>query len=221
MSKDPRDKEEEFIAGLAEDTGRDLRQWMALIDANTFGHRNEMIDWLRQQGLTFAKASRLERIHHNGGKPVYGDKPPVRIDEGPPRPGQSQQASDPPLEPSPQPPVPQAAKAPSAPAVIRPPQTQVANAPAGDLTAFLARAKGYRPLAELLIRSIRAAVPATAISVTTVTRIWRRPCSTARSRNRERHSPRARPWRTSVRYRYQASALAGRRSGVDAHHRAQ
>ena len=33
--------------------------------------KNEIIDWLREQSLPFARASWLERIHRNGGKPIY------------------------------------------------------------------------------------------------------------------------------------------------------
>ena len=83
MSRDYGELEREFIEGLAARYRPRSPAWMALIDGQTFAHRNDMIDWLRQQGLTFAKASRLERIHHNGGKPLYGDKPAPR-----PRPDQ-------------------------------------------------------------------------------------------------------------------------------------
>ena len=164
MSKDPRDKEEEFIAGLAEDTGRDLAQWMAMIDAQTFAHRNDMIDWLRQRGLTFAKASRLERIHHNGGKPVYAEKPAVRI-----TPAEIQRPYAKPMLQTavqgPVPPLPSLVAAPQPPPAVAIAMPLTSNSPAGDLATFLARAKGYRPLAELLIRSIRTAVPATLIAV--------------------------------------------------------
>jgi hypothetical protein len=157
MTTDPRDKEEAFIAGLAADTGRDLERWMALIDAQTFAHRNDMIDWLRQQGLTFAKASRLERIHHNGGKPVYGDRPAGKGvgDEPPPQPPVAAVPPSPPQAPTARP---VAAAAPAS-------TTAATTSSDGDLTAFIARAKGYRPLAELLIRGIRARIPATRFNV--------------------------------------------------------
>jgi hypothetical protein len=144
LTKDPRDREEEFIAGLADDTGRNLEAWMALIDARTFGHRNDMIDWLRQQGLTFAKASRLERIHHNGGKPVYGDKPQVKTAMAE---------------------APQAVATTIAITPLKPVAPAVQAAPVGDIAGFLAKAKGYRPLAELLIRNIRTTVPATELRI--------------------------------------------------------
>ena len=44
---------------------------MAAIAARGFADKNEIIDWLREQGFAFARASWLERIHKNGGKPIY------------------------------------------------------------------------------------------------------------------------------------------------------
>ena len=82
MATDYAELEREFLASLAADSGRDLAAWMALIDAQKLNHRNDIIDWLRQQGFMFARASWLERIHHNGGRPVYlaalpGSTPPA------------------------------------------------------------------------------------------------------------------------------------------------
>lgn len=71
MSTDWREKEREFLADLEADTGRDLAQWMALVSAQRLAHRNDIIDWLRRQGFLFSRASWLERIHHNGGQPIY------------------------------------------------------------------------------------------------------------------------------------------------------
>lgn len=73
MSTDWREKEREFLSGLKPDTGRDLGEWMRVIAAQNLPHRNDIIDWLRQQGFTFARASWLERIHHNAGQPIYLD----------------------------------------------------------------------------------------------------------------------------------------------------
>ncbi len=67
------EKEREFLEGLEDDTGRDLAAWMAAIDAQGFSHRNDIIDWLREQGFIFSWASWLERIHHNAGQPIYLD----------------------------------------------------------------------------------------------------------------------------------------------------
>ena len=161
MSRDYGELEREFIDGLCLDSGRDLAQWMALIDSQTFAHRNDMIDWLRQMGLTFAKASRLERIHHNGGRPLYGEKPAAKP--------HAEVAVAPAAKPIPaappavKPPPPVAT--PRTPAPVPPTAPPIAATPAADLASFLAKAKGYRPLAELLIRNIRATVPATAIVV--------------------------------------------------------
>src|SRR5262249_15786554 len=76
MAKDEREEEREFLAGLKTRTGRDLAEWMAAIAAQGFADKNEVIDWLRRQGLPFARASGLERIHKNGGNPIYSDAPP-------------------------------------------------------------------------------------------------------------------------------------------------
>ncbi len=154
MSRDYGEMEQEFIAGLKADTGRDLAEWMSALDVGTFGHRNDMIDWLRQQGFPFSKASWLERIHHNGGKLVYGERRPIKLRES--------EAKDTVV----------------VPAVVLPPSTEVAAAPPSTgnqqdatssapvvLAAFLSKAKGYRPLAELLLRQARNAAPGTRIEV--------------------------------------------------------
>lgn len=73
MSTDWREKEREFLTSLKADSGRDLGEWMRVISAQNLRHRNDIIDWLRQNGFTFARASWLERIHHNAGRPVYLD----------------------------------------------------------------------------------------------------------------------------------------------------
>ena len=71
MAKDEREEEREFLSGLKARTGRDLGEWMAAIAAQGSADKNEIIDWLREQSLPFARASWLERIHRNGGKPIY------------------------------------------------------------------------------------------------------------------------------------------------------
>jgi hypothetical protein len=79
MANDEREEEREFLAGLKARTGRDLGEWMAAIAAKGFHDKNEIIDWLRAEGLPFARASWLERIHRNGGKPIHAE-PPVGSD---------------------------------------------------------------------------------------------------------------------------------------------
>ena len=73
MSTDWQEKEREFLTSLKADTGRDLGEWMRVVAAQNLPHRNDIIDWLRQQGFPFSKASWLERIHHNNGRPIYLD----------------------------------------------------------------------------------------------------------------------------------------------------
>jgi hypothetical protein len=72
MTADYAEKEREFLASLEADTGRNLEAWMAAIETQGLTERNAIIDWLRGQGFLFSKASWLERIHHNSGKPIYG-----------------------------------------------------------------------------------------------------------------------------------------------------
>ncbi len=163
MSRDYGEMEQEFIAGLKADTGRDLAGWMTAIDAQTFGHRNDLIDWLRQQNFTFSKASWLERIHHNGGRPVYGERPPAKVREHRDVKG----AAEPPtvraatIEVPPLPPA-KIEVAPPRPRIVT--TAPIGFAPNG-LPLFLAKAKGYRPLAEMLLRQIHNAAPGTIVAV--------------------------------------------------------
>jgi hypothetical protein len=76
MAGDEREEEREFLAELKARSGRDLAEWMAAITAQGFADKNETIDWLRAQGFPFARASWLERIHNNGGRPIYVHEPP-------------------------------------------------------------------------------------------------------------------------------------------------
>jgi hypothetical protein len=87
------DEEREFLAGLKARTGRDLAEWMAAIAAQGFHDKNEIIDWLRTQGLPFARASWLERIHRNGGKPIHSATGP---DPAGPKPGHARPPAPPP-----------------------------------------------------------------------------------------------------------------------------
>jgi hypothetical protein len=140
MSTDFNQKEREFVAQLRAHSGRDLSEWMAAISASGFAHRNDIIDWLRQSGLSFAHASWLERIHHNSGRLIYDatDEPALKRKAKPaattPAPVSSQLA------------------APSSSAPQRPHADL-------DIDQLLAAAKAYRPLAQVLLRDILAAVP--------------------------------------------------------------
>jgi hypothetical protein len=144
MAIDYGEKERAFIDGLKENSGRELSEWMAAIAAEHLPHRNDIIDWLRRQGFMFSKASWLERIHHNGGKPIYADaaKPNPRASVR----RREKRAS--PAGPQAQPPTP-----PPEPAPIT-----------GDIEALLAKAKAYRPLALFLIGQIKAARPGASLT---------------------------------------------------------
>ena len=129
MARDEEEEEREFLADLEARTGRNLAEWMAAIAARNFSDKNEAIDWLRGQRIPFARASWLERIHSNGGRPIY-----------------LHQLPKPSGEKKLQPPAPK--RAPSAPSA-----REIA-----DLDRLLAAGKGYRPLYQMLEAEIRGAV---------------------------------------------------------------
>ncbi|MBX9924747.1 MAG: DUF4287 domain-containing protein [Hyphomicrobiaceae bacterium] len=143
------DKERAFIDGLPADTGHALGDWMAMIDASGLRARNDVIDWLRQRGFTFAKASWLERIHHNNGKPIYAaaSMTAIAIDRAP---AVRRLPPKPALKPD--------QEQPSGPSCE---VGRAARATNGDasIEQALAAAKAYRPLAQVLLREVLGAVP--------------------------------------------------------------
>lgn len=162
MSSDLAEKEREFIAGLAEDTGRDLAGWMAAIAETGLSQRNDIIDWLRHQGFQFAWASWLERIHHNDGRLIYANDAD-RATAPNRRPSPREPSDEPPARARPfrewrpqPPPSPASATAPAA-------------AISGDpIQHLLSEAKGLRPLAEHVLREIGRAVPGTEFAATAI-----------------------------------------------------
>jgi hypothetical protein len=134
MARDEREEEQEFLADLQARTGRSLADWMAAITAQGFADKNETIDWLRREGFPFARASWLERIHSNGGRPIYEHAPPRK--------------PEPELPPAPAKPV---------------RKVEVQKPLSTDETALydklLAAAKGYRPLYLMLEGEMRKAFP--------------------------------------------------------------
>lgn len=68
-------EERNLLQGIPGLTGRDIAGWMALIDAQSFIDKNDTIDFLRGFGFPFAWASWLERVHANGGRPLFGPEP--------------------------------------------------------------------------------------------------------------------------------------------------
>jgi len=166
MGTDYSEKEREFLDALKEDTGRDLGEWMAAIESQALSHRNDIIDWLRQQGFMFSKASWLERIHHNGGRPIYAGRSEPRPQArnkartGLPRHAASQAPAEPDAEMSGLP-------LPSAGATTgqkvdqdnAEPREQADLSDPAALDEILVRAKAYRPLAQLVLAEITRSVP--------------------------------------------------------------
>jgi hypothetical protein len=188
MSTDYGEKEREFIAALKADTGKSLEEWMAAIDAAGLTQRNDIIDWLRRQSFMFSKASWIERIHNNGGKPIYtggGSSRPSAVPRAaaprikrpaltivpaapapaPRSPPPSQAAPPPPLQEAPLPPAAPPPPAPQLPPIA--PALATASPPPADpaaLDALLATAKAFRPLAAYVLAEIRKAMPDVAVA---------------------------------------------------------
>jgi uncharacterized protein DUF5655 len=192
MANDEREEEREFLAGLKARTGRDLAEWMAAIAARGFQDKNEIIDWLRNEGLPFARASWLERIHRNGGKPIHAGasvgsdpagltpghggqtvapKTPASAPKGVqavPTPAQSPVQALPP-EPGVSPGLRRGAGSdPNRPKpakkVPKPPPLVEPPADPAALEKLVAGAKGYRPLYHHLEAQIRRAIPGAVIA---------------------------------------------------------
>ncbi len=155
MSSGYGEKEREFLASLKADTGRDLEEWMAAIAEQNFAHRNDIIDWMRQQGFMFSKASWLERIYHNGGRPIYADELASQ------RPAQRSSRLTAPATRS------------AAEATVEPTgQNQSASRASANTAAspaaldeLISTAKAYRPLAQFVLAEITRAVPGSILSI--------------------------------------------------------
>lgn len=64
--------ESEFMAGLQAATGKDLSEWLKVVEGFKNKKRNEVIAWLKSEHkFNHMQASLLAGIHANGGKPVY------------------------------------------------------------------------------------------------------------------------------------------------------
>ena len=169
MARDFAEMEREFLGELKSETGKDLTQWMAAISAAGPVDRNATIDWLKSQGFAFSRASWLERIHSNGGRPVYIDRVDVRAE---PATLGAAAATPAPVSPPVFVPKPAPKVVPAAAVVQRPPPiasprpapatreaaSPATSADAASLEAVLSAAKGYRPLCMLLLDQIRSLV---------------------------------------------------------------
>lgn len=153
MAKDYAEIEQEFIAGLKGQTGKDLGEWMGVIGGKAFSNKNDTIDWLRLQGFAFNWASWLERIHANGGVPLYADKPAAPAVKKAPasREAKAEKTENAtPVAPTPVAAVSQLA--------VRAPVVAAGDGDAA-LQNLIAAAKGYQPLYRLLASQIVRAVP--------------------------------------------------------------
>lgn len=161
MGTDYAEKEREFIDRLADDTGRDLDQWMQAISAAGHAQRNDIIDWLRQQGFAFPKASWLERIHHNSGRLIYGGTAAVAAPARRQSPAPQNETVSATASASPVPTKTDADVAVSRTAepAQRQSEVHVPGSSTGEVQLFLGAAKGLKPLAELALREIEAAIP--------------------------------------------------------------
>ncbi len=176
MSTDYATKERAFLDALKVDTGHSLDEWLALIGAEMLEERNDIIDWLRQHGFTFSRASWLERIHHNGGQPIYAGKSfgaPTINEEPPTRLAASLTASDsttskhttekddakPNATPKQKPILRVVSSKPAA-------RTNSAKASQdiNEIDQTLTRAKGLRPLAQHVLAEIKSVVPDVKVS---------------------------------------------------------
>jgi Domain of unknown function (DUF5655) len=134
MARDEREEEQEFLADLQARTGRSLADWMAAIEAQGFTDKNQTIDWLRREGFPFARASWLERIHSNGGRPIYEHATPRKPESEPPA-------------------------TPAKPARKVEAQKPLNTDEAALYEKLLAAGKGYRPLYLMLEAEMRKAFP--------------------------------------------------------------
>lgn len=182
MSFDYAKKEREFLANLKNDSGFALDEWLSRIAAENFSDRNDIIDWLRQHGFTFSRASWLERIYHNGGQPIYagagqasetsepqsptrGDRVDIETvtdDAGECAGNAKSETAD--AEPA-RPKAPKLTLVKSEDTIQKPATVEVQDE--APLEATLARAKGLRPLAQHVVREIQKAVPDVVIDART------------------------------------------------------
>jgi hypothetical protein len=164
MANDEREEERQFLEGLKARTGRDLAEWMAGIAAHGSSDKNEIIDWLRSEGLPFARASWLERIHRNGGRPIYADALSAAAVETP-RSEQPPMKAEPPRRPKAAPEIKEIKEAKeTTKAVTRERAVEPTADAAAELEKLVSAAKGYRPLYHFLEAQVRRAIPGVVVA---------------------------------------------------------
>jgi hypothetical protein len=72
MAKDSQRLEQEFIASAREKTGKDVPEWMAVIQSSDLDKPNAILNWLKaEHKLNHMQANFLSGIYLNDGKPVF------------------------------------------------------------------------------------------------------------------------------------------------------
>lgn len=72
MAKDSQRLEQEFIATVRDKTGKDLSEWMRVIQTSNLDKPSAILKWLKEQhGLNHLQANFLAGIYLNDGQPVY------------------------------------------------------------------------------------------------------------------------------------------------------
>jgi hypothetical protein len=72
MAKDSQRLEQEFIATAQQKTGRDVPEWMSVIQTSGLDKPNAILKWLKEEHkLNHLQANFLSGIYLNDGKPVF------------------------------------------------------------------------------------------------------------------------------------------------------
>ena len=75
MAKTSGEIEKEFIDTAKIQTGKSLKEWLALLKASGIEKRNDLLEWLKKgHGLNHLHAQLITGIHLNKGNPVYIDE---------------------------------------------------------------------------------------------------------------------------------------------------
>lgn len=75
MAKDSERLEREFIATAREKTGKDVAEWMQVIQSSGETKPNAILNWLKQtHSLNHLQANFLSGMYLNDGKPVFDHK---------------------------------------------------------------------------------------------------------------------------------------------------
>ncbi len=75
MAKTSKEIEQEFIASLKLNTGKDLKNWLSVVTSCGIYKRNDIVKWLKEEhGFGHMNANLLMGIYANDGEPVYSSE---------------------------------------------------------------------------------------------------------------------------------------------------